>query len=600
MNDALIIMKEFNAKENVTLHEILARFQVNSLDELTIYLSGCIRECLEKDRIDNAFFNELYSFILSVLLKNAITRKETIELNSFYHMIKGMLHDELRPYNKGLKNKDGRYHILSSIQSKYKNMEVYIEALVESKKGKNTFKIIWFIINELKKPDYLFRLFELHPDYVNLRNENNTHLFLHLCNYYMAHLKELSERDINYYKRIIVMMLESDRLSLSNKELFSLLKNIENNKRGSDAANLIHISFISNEIDRHYEVINKDARLNCVNYCFRECPITFMRRSSKTRVDLSDDFIFSIDSTNGTSFQNRLFDDAFSYRDNGNGTHTLFMHIPDVDYYIKKDSPTDLYMRAIGESVYAKGYRRPMLSYDAAKVCSLKQGEHKPAITFAITVDNNGKVIDVDFYKSVIRVNYNLSIASADVFMYKIPDERFIVLKKMRDLLALICSKRKATIGNRSGANIIMDEMNIITDLATASYFEQNGIIFPYKNFAGLRNKRSVEDVSKCEEFAERHELDKNDLILLYSIFNINNRVYYDTINHGNTEFNGRAIGNVGNPLRQYISLETDRLIKDVVISGEKNIDFWLERIERDCIEYTETSAKIKQLYQRK
>ena len=49
--------------------------------------------------------------------------------------------------------------------------------------------------------------------------------------------------------------------------------------------------------------------------------------------------------------------------------------------------------------------------------------------------------------------------------------------------------------------------------------------------------------------------------------------------------------------MREYISLETDRLIKDLIIDKLGNEDFWKERIERDCIEYTETSAKIKELY---
>lgn len=599
MNDTLKIIRELNGKEHVTLHEILSRFHVNTFDELLETFKDSFSEKV-KSEFDKDFFNDFYYFILVNLIKNITSREEALSLNMFYKSLKDILHEELKPYNKGLMEKDGRYNQLSSVQSYYKNLEIYIKDIIDDKKGSNRFKIIWFIIEELNNPDYLFRIFELHPDYVNLRDENKIHLFCRVCKHYMSNLNNLSAREINFYKRIIVMMLESDKLTLSNDELFSLLKNIENNKRSADAEGLINLSFISNEIDRHYEVINKDSRLNCVDYCFRECPISFMRRSNKTRVDLRRDFIFSIDSIRGKNFQNRLFDDAFSYRDNGNGTYTLFMHIPDVDFFIKKDSATDLYMRSIGESVYAKGYRRPMLSYDAAKVCSLNQGEEKPAITFAIKVDKDGHILDVDFYKSVIRVNYNLSSDSADIFASQLPDERFRVLKSMRDLLTIMCKERKATIGKRSTSNIIMDEMNIITDLATASYFEKNGIIFPYKNFAGLRSVRSAEDVSKCEEFARLQDLSDSELSLLYSIFDINNRIYYDTVNHGNTEFNGRAVGNVGNPLRQYISLETDRLIKDVVISGEKNIDFWLERIERDCIEYTETSAKIKQLYNRK
>ena len=600
MQDIFDIIKGINIKEEITLHEILARFSVNSFKELIEEIIKGFDDHIKKDNINQEFFNELYYFILLVLIKKTDDKDDVISLNVLYKALRDIFKRELKDYNKKIKEKDQRYFVLYSLNNKYKGMEIYIDEKLMKQSGDNRFEILWFMIKDLNNPDYLFRIWELHPEYVNLRDAKNKHLFCYICEYFLANMDDLGEEEIKFFKRVIVMMLESDRLLLTNNELLSLLKSCEDYKKSSSTDNLMHIAFISNEIDRHYEVINKDSRLNCVDYCFRDCPLVFVKRSNKTRIDLRSDFVFSIDSMRGKNMQNRLFDDAFSYRDNHNGTYTLFMHIPDVDYYIKKDSPTDLYMRSIGESVYAKGYQKPMLDFEAAKMCSLKQGEDKPAITFAITVDKNGSLIDVDFYKSIIRVNYNLSITMADVFMIHPSDERFKVLKSMRELLIAICKKRKATIGKRSASTFIMDEMNIVADLATASYFESEGIIFPYKNFAGVRSPKSASDVLKCDEFAKLHELSPDDLTLLYSIFDINNRVYYDTVNHGNTEFNGRAIGNVGNPLRQYISLETNRLIKDVVISGEKNIDFWLERIERDCIEYTETSAKIRQLYGRK
>jgi hypothetical protein len=43
--------------------------------------------------------------------------------------------------------------------------------------------------------------------------------------------------------------------------------------------------------------------------------------------------------------------------------------------------------------------------------------------------------------------------------------------------------------------------------------------------------------------------------------------------------------------------LETDRLIKDLVISELDNLDYWIERIENDCVEMSEASSKVKELY---
>ena len=176
-------------------------------------------------------------------------------------------------------------------------------------------------------------------------------------------------------------------------------------------------------------------------------------------------------------------------------------------------------------------------------------------------------------------------------------DKRLFVLNQLYDITSLMRKNRKEKIGKRSKPFVIMDEINIFMDLITADYFSENGIVFPYKNYLGKRSSRNVDDVSECEKFATLNSLSDEGKNILYNVFDINNRVYYDTVNHGNKSFNGVSAGNIGNPLREYISLETDRLIKDLVIENLGNYAYWEERILRDCIEYTETSAKIKGLY---
>ena len=52
--------------------------------------------------------------------------------------------------------------------------------------------------------------------------------------------------------------------------------------------------------------------------------------------------------------------------------------------------------------------------------------------------------------------------------------------------------------------------------------------------------------------------------------------------------------GTVSNPLRDYMSLETGRLVKNVIDNTFDN-DYWQEVIENDCIEHTELDAMIRQ-----
>ena len=145
-----------------------------------------------------------------------------------------------------------------------------------------------------------------------------------------------------------------------------------------------------------------------------------------------------------------------------------------------------------------------------------------------------------------------------------------------------------------------MDEFNILPDLVTADYFFKNGIVFPYKNYLGKLKSGSRKHILKINEFIQENELNDESIDMLNSILDIYNRVFYDTINYGNKTYKGKPCGSVGNPMREYISLETDRLIKDLLINNLNNYDYWLERANRDCIEYTETSAKIRTLYDSK
>ena len=232
---------------------------------------------------------------------------------------------------------------------------------------------------------------------------------------------------------------------------------------------------------------------------------------------------------------------------------------------------------------------------------SLKKGKTRNCITFDISVDSEGNIKGINFYKSIVRVNYNFTKDQADDFMkYHDFDNRLNVLNKMYDLSAKLCKKRKGKIGKRSPAKLIMEEFNVLPDLVTADYFYNNGIVFPYKNYFGELNSGSRKNVIKIEDFIQENKLDDESIAMLNSIFDIYNRVFYDTINYGNKTYKGKPCGSVGNPMREYISLETDRLIKDLVILNLNNYDYWLERAQRDCIEFTETSAKIRSLYESK
>lgn len=585
-------------RDDISINEIKALLCAETIEELTDILKTFINDNFQELAEADSFFDDYHLFLFSLTDKV----KDVDDLFAIKNLIINninVIKTDLKQFTKGRVAKNDYYYRLEIIVNKFKNLNKAIDFKLKNSYDNEEFNIVWFIITELKNPDYLFRIFELHPDYVNIKDQFNNPLFISMCNYILANINELSNDDIKYYKRVFVLFLESDTLRLTNEELYGLLENLEKNKISASIEHKKDINFLINEIGEHYEIINQDARINAVSFCNKECPIDIIKRGKDDRVDFRDDFIVSIDAVSGHSMANHLIDDAISVKINGDGTYYLIIHIPDVDYYVAKDSETDKYMRRLGESVYARGYKTPMLNYDIANKCSLKAGVDRPTISFAIKLDSSGNIMDLDFYQGIARVNYNLTRHQAEIFMKNNKDRRLFFIKKMYQLAVMMRKNRKEKVGGRSKASIIMDEANIYPDLLTADYFMKNGIIFPYKNYAGKRSKTNTEHVSACASFATSTSLSEEGKNILYSVFDIQNRVYYDTENKGNKSFGGLPAGNVGNPLREYISLETDRLIKDIIINGEHNEDYWQERIERDCIEYTETSARIKQLYQK-
>ena len=201
----------------------------------------------------------------------------------------------------------------------------------------------------------------------------------------------------------------------------------------------------------------------------------------------------------------------------------------------------------------------------------------------------------MDYFRSIIKVDNNMSKTKADIlfrtptFEYReVLENMYIVAKRLRE-------KRHENLGQRSKAGVIMDEYNIWANIATAQDMLERNIIFPYKNYS--LDDDSNKYVLAVSKFLKENELDEESKRLLYSLPDTKSRVYYSTNNIGNANFNKLPYTNIGNPLREYISLEADRLIKDLIIDGINNYDYWEERITNDCIEQTEASIKVKELY---
>ena len=589
-------LKYYFTRTNFEKDEILATFDCETIDEVTQeiynYVSKNYEELLR--------YKNFYTSLNTLLITLAGMSNDNIELTHIRKNISDLLEiakNFNKPYNKGEKPKDGLYHVSTNLKNTLSyDLEFMDTLLKQTDKKYDNYRMMEFIIFKLKTPDYLYRILETNPDFINLRNSDNVHLFRVVCEYYINNIKYLDRETIKYLKRIIIMMLENDKLKIRNEDIISILdlaKTVDRNSENED------IKFLVSTIKRYFQTLNADAKITSLDHAFMKNPLIVSTRGKKGYYDRRDDFVVTIDGTKNSNMDRILFDDAFSAYVDSVGHKHLVEYVADVDSVIKSGSPTDKFMRAQGRSIYAPGYVHPLIDYSISEKLALRKGEDKAAFVFDVTLDDNYNIIGIDSYKAIIRVNYNFHKNKVNGFIkygYGDADDKLGMLNLMNEIATGIAINRRETIGARKPAQLIVDMFNTTPDLAMAQRFLKENRPFAYKNYLGRLKVNSKPHVNVVSDFIEQNNLTEESSEVLKSVFDIYNRIFYDTINYGNATYNGAACGSLGNPMREFICLEQLRAIDSMLIQGNHDDEYWAQRIENDCVEYTEASTKIKSL----
>ncbi|HWG92022.1 MAG TPA: RNB domain-containing ribonuclease, partial [Candidatus Thermoplasmatota archaeon] len=123
------------------------------------------------------------------------------------------------------------------------------------------------------------------------------------------------------------------------------------------------------------------------------------------RVDLTHLRTWTIDPADAKDH-----DDAISFRENPDGTTTLWVHIADVSHYVEKETTLDHDARKRATSVYLPTGVLPMLPPKLSDgLCSLNEGVDRLALTAILTYNSAGSLVKEEFVEAVIRVTGNVS-----------------------------------------------------------------------------------------------------------------------------------------------------------------------------------------------
>lgn len=205
-------------------------------------------------------------------------------------------------------------------------------------------------------------------------------------------------------------------------------------------------------------------------------------RGRTKRLDLRDLCMVTIDGEDAKDL-----DDAVSIQKNDIG-YRLGVHIADVSHYVKENSFLDKEALKRGTSVYLVDRVIPMLPQKLSNgICSLNPHVDRFAMTVFMDIDENGNVVNHEFYESVIRTNERMTYDD----VYKILEENDENLKKRYNSvqatffdmkkLALILKKRREQRGaidfDFKEAKVKLDEFGKPVEINTRELTIANRII---------------------------------------------------------------------------------------------------------------------------
>lgn len=208
-----------------------------------------------------------------------------------------------------------------------------------------------------------------------------------------------------------------------------------------------------------YEI--EDEFSKSVSNQLKTIPDHVLEEEYQDRTDLRNQMIFTIDGDD-----TKDIDDAISLEKLDNGNYKLGVHIADVSYYVKENTPLDEEAYKRGTSSYLANTVIPMLPHELSNgICSLNPNVDRLAISCVMEIDQKGEVVNYEIFESVIKSRIQMTYKKVNSILEKdiIPDgyEPYADTLKEMSKLADILRENKVRKGY---IDFDIDEAKVITN----------------------------------------------------------------------------------------------------------------------------------------
>ena len=208
------------------------------------------------------------------------------------------------------------------------------------------------------------------------------------------------------------------------------------------------------------------------------------------RRDLTHLALMTID---GQSTQD--FDDAISIQ-NLDDHYLVGVHIVDVAHFVAKGDPIDVEALRRGSSIYMPDQKIPMLPPVLAEgLCSLKEGQLRPAISTLIKVSPIGDILSYDVMASMVRIRHQRTYYDVNLLSEEDPD-----IIRLKEIAARFREQRLdqgavqislpdiniwrdeegqvgvSKINRESPARMLVTELMIMANWLTARFLRDSGV----------------------------------------------------------------------------------------------------------------------------
>jgi exoribonuclease-2 len=134
-------------------------------------------------------------------------------------------------------------------------------------------------------------------------------------------------------------------------------------------------------------------------------------------------------------------DDAISIEESDSGSSLLYVHVADVSASITFNSPAENEARDRGTTLYLPEGTVRMLAEEALPMFALGLSEKSIALTFKVTIDKDGYVVDTEIFPSIVKVK-RITYEQADREINNANTEDAKVLNALNDLSIRINKRR--------------------------------------------------------------------------------------------------------------------------------------------------------------